>query len=313
MRRTQILDRPLPPFRLSADGGEGGEGAGSEGAGGGGGGGGGEVNWQSMVAALPAAVRESVPDVETSKDFPSFVVQHRELGALLGKDRVSMLTKDSEPAEIHAFFEKMGRPEKSTDYDLGDFKPKEGLPWDESSTGPLLELLHAAGNNNDQANKILRGYHDYQVSRYEQMQGALVESFEAEDKALRREWGNSYDANMDLGFRAWKQIAGDDFEGIEKTRMQDGRLVGDHPVLMRILAEAGKAMHEHGRLGEGSAAAGDHSGTPAAIRTKIKALQASGKLKDASHPQYAEAVTELNTLIEALGDEPLEAGGKDEF
>ena len=83
--------------------------------------------------------------------------------------------------------------------------------------------------------------------------------------------------------------------------------------ILNALADAGKLMHEHGRLGEGGAALSGHNGTPAAIRAKIKELEASEKMKDPNHPQYPEAVKQLNTLIESLGNEPIDAGGAQEF
>ena len=303
MRRTRSIDPSLPPFHLFAEGDDGG----------GGGEGGGTMDWSSMVGSLPAELRDSVPDLGTSKDFPSFVGQYRDHRKMIGKDRLSLLTKDSQPEEIKEFFGKLGRPEKSTDYDLRGFAPKEGLPWDEAATPLLLEMLHRAGNNEDQANMIMRDYHDFQVGRYEQSVVALDESVETDGKALRREWGNDYNANIDLAQRAWKHIAGADLADIEDTRMQDGRKAGDHPVLIRILAEAGKLMHEHGRLGEGGAALSGHNGTPAAIRAKITELQASEKMKNPGHPQYPEAVKQFNTLIESLGNEPLDAGGAEDF
>ena len=91
--------------------------------------------------------------------------------------------------------------------------------------------------------------------------------------------------------------------------MGDGRLAGDHPVLLRMMAQCGQLMAEHGRLGEGAAALGGASRTPAVVRSKINALQAEERMKDSNHPQHKEALAEWNMLIEQLGNEPLEPGG----
>jgi hypothetical protein len=307
MRPKQSIEVDLPPFPLLAD-----DGGGDPGGGGGEDGSGDPTpaDWSGMVAALPKDLRESVPDLQTSKDFPSFVTQYREQGKLIGTNRLPTLTKDSKLPAVYDFFKALGRPDKSTEYDLGnDFGPPENLPWDEESLPELLDVMHRAGLNNDQVKAIARGYVESAGRHFERLTGVANEAYEDLERGLRREWGNQYDENADLAHRAYKHVAGDQFQDAESLRLENGTAAMDHPVITRILAMAGQAMREHGLLGE---AAGPLGGaTPAVIRSKIAALQAEDRMNDSNHPQHAEALREWNSLIEQLGDEPLDPSQED--
>lgn len=306
MKRTRLAEPTFGPYRLRIDGGEGGEGD-DGGQGGGAGGDAGGSDWSTMIAGLPQELRDSVPDLTTSRDFPAFVTQYREQGKLLGTKRTAIPDKNAPMSQWYDFFKTLGRPDKPEEYDLGsDFGAPEGLPWDEQSLPELLDVMHRAGLNNDQVRAIAKGYVEASQRHFERLGAAALQSYEDEERALQREWGDKYDANLDLAHRAWNQMAGDDFDSIEQTRLMDGRLVGDHPVLVRIIAKAGQLMHEHGLLAEsGAGQASGRGNDPAAIRAKIAKLEADPRMADQSHPEHKLVLKEWDALTRELGDEPL--------
>ena len=310
MKNHTGLDGFAYPNRLMAAAApsEGGDAAAGTGAGGDAPNGSGDINpWQAMVGSLPEEIRESIPDLKTTKDFASFAQQYREQGKMIGKNRIPVLDKNASPAEIKEALTKLGWPESADKYDLSDFSPPEGVPWDQNSVAPLLEVLHSAGLNNEQASRIVKGYAEQQKNYFESVKGQVKESYDSMIADLKGEWGKDFDANLSLAGRAWRELAGDLDSDENPAFLADGSRLGSHPAVVRMAGELGKIMAEHGRLGEAAGSTTGGSAGRDAVQSQIDAKMADPDFSKRLMDGDKSAVEEINILfkrLEAAGYDP---------
>ncbi len=145
----------------------------------------------------------------------------------------------------------------------------------------------------------------YYESTGEQLHSAsvdIVQNTESAIKELRSEWGKSYDGNVDLAKRAMLSACGGDQERVAligRMEMKDGRLLGDHPDIIKAFSALGSKMSEHGLVG---AKTTQFTKSPADATTEKRRLQADNKFMEAwldgGHIDHAAAVQKMNSLTE---------------
>lgn len=206
------------------------------------------ASWENAVASLSPELREN-PAMKNIESFEKLATEFVTQNALVGRDKV-VRPKDDSPEEMGRFYSDLGRPDTHEGYDLGDFAPPEGMPWDKDLQAGMMEDLWEAGASNKMVNQTIRAFAERQKSYYDeamqQMQTGRLES----DAALKTEWGPSYEPNLEFAKRAFNFMFGEQANQMEWVQLGDGRQVGNHPDFLRGLAAAGKALHEHGLLGD---------------------------------------------------------------
>lgn len=96
-------------------------------------------------------------------------------------------------AERSEFFKKLGRPETPDQY---SWKPKEGIEIDPKVFAESAEVLHKAGIN-DAQHQVLMDMHVAELQRIqESIQNEQAEIASKSEQALRAEWKDDYDANI---------------------------------------------------------------------------------------------------------------------
>ncbi|EIQ00866.1 hypothetical protein OpiT1DRAFT_05423 [Opitutaceae bacterium TAV1] len=299
----------LMPVRLHADGGEGGGGGGSgDGAGGGGGGGGGGDGQQQ--AALSSDLRVFVNDKgELQKGWSkawggneaweskytsisSLVGAHKNLEVLLGRDRVAVPNENATPEEWNAFYSKVGRPEKPEGYEI---KRPDGIPdtiWSDDRAKAFATEAHKMGLTQKQVAGLIAwqlGDTQTSVQAIEQQQAAKLD---ADQKALKAEWGANYDKNLQAAKHAAVTVGGD--------ALFTDPVLANHPGFVRVMAKVGAMISEAGG-GDGAAGArgvsGQFNGDPKAEIAKIEG-DPKDPYYDRSHPQHEARVAYVRSLYE---------------
>ncbi|MGK0735950.1 hypothetical protein ACSFCT_04035 [Yokenella regensburgei] len=149
-------------------------------------------------------------------------------------------------AEAHVALEKrmggVGTAPKTAD----EYSPAvevDGFKWDEFKAAPetqsFLKAAHAKGITNDQMGFILGEY----VKNAQQIATGSAElDAEAATTSLREVWKTDTEFNQNLGlaYRAFNSLAeqGDDIN-----------VIGNNPMVIRMLAKVGKEMQEDGPVG----------------------------------------------------------------
>lgn len=204
-------------------------------------------------------------------DGPAAVVRdYRNLESYVGADKAGrgvIIPKDDDPEAWGQVYDKLGRPGKPEEY---------GLPVPEGDPGEFAKQaaswFHEAGLTKRQADALAGKWNEYAGAQQgeaakaeEARQAALAEEWTQAETALRTEWGEQYDNNLNMA-RAAAQKLGVDPDALEKMQGVMGQAA-----LMRHFHSVAQ-LYREGELAPGGQ---NKSGamTPAQARAEIKALQ----------------------------------------
>ena len=258
-------------------------------------------DWKGLRGTLPDETRDhTLLDTFDESGFEGLVKEHINLQRLVGGEKVTKPTEKSPPEDWDRFYNSLGRPEEAGGYDLGDFAPPEGLPWDDGLQGKMLEEFHKAGLTGKQANEVMRGYLAAQSQSFESVQEQMAAAGEQSEKALREEWGAEFDGNSQLATRAFKATFGEAFEQIASL-VVDGKMLGDHPVFIKAFHNLGSRMQEDGFAG--ASATTGFAQSPESAQAQITEMEASREIQqafvDRGHPEHAAVKRKLDALYRA--------------
>jgi len=227
------------------------------------------------------------PDQALAKVIPMYRGAEKKLG--VPADRLFTLPKDENDAEgFRAAMTKLGLPENPDGYEL---KAPEGDPGTflKTATG----WMHELGIPKSQAHGLAAKWNEY-------VQGQTAAAVEAqkvrnvEDYAtLEKEWGDQYDAKIELGNRVIRAAGLSEDEAKQITNAIGLKRAAT------LFAYLGGAMGEHNFKG------GEHGGnrfqmSPAELRAKIGSIEADPAYHDAASPKHASLVQEAFELRKLL-------------
>lgn len=285
----------------------------AKGAGGAGGQGGGQQQQQSQ-ASWRDGLSDGLRDHAALKGFGSIddlAKEHVNLQGLIGRKGVIPPAADAGEEAWGKFYNELGRPASPDKYDLGDFKPPEGLPWSAETQGVMMGVLHKAGLNNAQVRAVLDGYGQSMQAQYQGMQAELDRQLETTRTALKKEWGGDFDTKVALGTQAAAALFGDQLDTVRAMRMADGSMLLDNPLIVKAMVKAGESIGgETLGLGKGGGAA-DPLRSAAAAKAEIErirkeqALSKPGEhvLDNKRHPEHQALTQRLQQLYKVANGE----------
>lgn len=160
------------------------------------------------------------------------------------------------PADWDAVYNRLGRPESPDKYDLSGFEAPKEVPWDANAQTAMIGHLHKLGLNGAQLTGALNSYKQVLAGQHEARNAFAAQAADQAAATLQREWGDQYQANMDLANRGVGAAFGKDLADARKIRLEDGRWLLDDPGLARVFRLVGARLAEPGGLpgGKGGAA-----------------------------------------------------------
>ena len=162
---------------------------------------------------------QEVSDWAQNKNFESGEVamsSYRNLEQMVGAEKAGktvIIPDDTgDAAKMNTFYNKLGRPETSDNYefDLPDNADKDFVGWFKTNA-------HEAGLSSSQAATLVKSYNEMQGGRAQaDTDAATLKATESND-ALKTEWGAAYDTNMAQAQAAAKQFGftEDEINGME--------------------------------------------------------------------------------------------------
>lgn len=210
-------------------------------------------------------------------------------GKLSEVQGVVKLPTEGNQAEIDAFYNKLGRPEQASDYQLEGLETAAGA----EIAGQFQELAHKLGLNQQQAAALV----DYEMSLMpnpEQQQEQAQEVYESSVSTLEKVWGEDFDNRLEGANAVWDQFEGQHPEAMAELR----QVAGNNPALAVMMSELAKSYNETGALvGEHKISFGV---SPQEAQNKISEKRGDRGFmeayNDGRHPGHANAVEDLARL-----------------
>jgi len=257
-------------------------GAGGEQQGGGAPGAGGEGQSWLEKAGLPEDVRghASVKKYAKSPEDLARAVIHLESHLGIPADQIVRMPKADDKEGFAALYNKLGRPEKPDGYTA----KIEGDQMDEATFSAFKSQAHELGLSNVQVEGLAKWYGATGAQTMEQLQAADTAARTANETALKGEFGQAYEQNVQLAADAAVKFGGEDLANWLK---ETG--AGNDPRVIKAWLAVAKAAAEPGTP--------DPSGNQGGDRKVMTPAEAEAELaKMESDPEIMKALTDPNHI-----------------
>jgi len=190
---------------------------------------------------------------------------YRNLEKLLGADKannaVIIPKADADPKEWAAVYDRLGRPTGPDGYKV-ELPPGGNKDAHEAS----LAKFHELGLNKQQGETLMNWYNGLVTQSAQAQEAQRQQAFQADDVAIKQEWGQAYTQNLAQAQQAARGL-GLDAASIDKMSESLG-----HKATMQLLQKIGS------RMGEDTFVTGDNTEkfgaamTPGQAKAEIQSL-----------------------------------------
>lgn len=216
---------------------------------------------------------------------------YKNLEKLLGvpAERVIKLPDPADPKGMDAVYDRLGRPKKAEDY---KFTAPEGQTVDPELSKWAGKTFHEIGLSEAQGSKFMDAYNKLASEAATKVETERTQAAQADEVALKKEWGKAYDQNMNVAKNAARTF-GIDGPTIDKLEAAMG-----YSAVMKLFGNIGS------KLGEDSFAKPPGQGggndfnalTPEQAQARIKALKSDLEWGKKYAAGDVAAKTEMNRL-----------------
>lgn len=242
-----------------------------------------------FLDSLPEDLRME-PSLRNFTDPASLAKSYVHAQRMIGADKIPLPGKSATDEDWANVWSRLGRPQSPSEYQLSFEKPV----FADNELESFKKSAFEAGLNNRQVERMARFLEETvtgaSTSREEMAQKAVYEA----EQELRQEFGQAFEQRMALAFNAAKQLLGDT-DLLDEVQLADGRMLGDHPQIVRMFAKLAEQIGEDKLLGE----------TSELIMTPTEASQRIAEMTrrdspywDKLHPEHETYVSEVLRLRE---------------
>ena len=177
---------------------------------------------------------------DTADGLNAAFASHANLEQLLGHEKVP-IPKGAEDVEgWNRFSKAMGIPDKAESYGLGDAQLPESMQGMTINKDKFAEIVHAHKLTPGQAKGLWEAYQSEGINAYNQAQDGLTKQLTDTVNALKGEWGDAYDTNVELGQAVINKFASDQ-DSIDYLTA----VLGKDPKGIKFLAKLGDQFAEN--------------------------------------------------------------------
>lgn len=245
-----------------------------------------------QIASIPEDLRTDKA-LEPIKDFSGLLKSHNDGQRFIGSS-FRIPKEDAKPEEWDSVYGKLGRPESPDKYNL-TLPKADKIPWQDDLIAEFKGAGHKLGFNHAQMHGML----DFYAGLIEKSEKLIADGKRESLEQLSKDWGPQdsagYQKNIALVQRAVEIYGGEE----AKAFFNGVREVGDHPILVRMIAKMAADLDEADFLGgEG----GGGGMTPDEAKAKIAEVHKDPNdlyhAKFEGKPGHAERVAEVEKLYQ---------------
>jgi hypothetical protein len=200
-------------------------------------------------------------------------------------DKIPGLMRAPNPEDAEAmaaFYNTLGRPENPEGYTL---EAPEGMEFDAAQSAQFKQLAHEAGLTNQQVQKLQQ----FEASRIQAGQEALVQERQQAEAQLQEVWGNDASNRLQGAKATFRHYA----EQYPEAAQQLEAVAGNNPVLLMLMSEMGKTLIESGTIkGVGSP---QYGMSPQEAQAQIAEI-----MGNPNHAYYQEGTVDHTKAVERM-------------
>lgn len=244
----------------------------------------------SFLESLPEEIRNE-PSLRTFTDPATLAKSYVSAQRMIGADKIAIPSSSATADDWREVYTKLGAPTEASQYELG-----KDIPLEDSYVNSFREHALNAGLNGQQANVMM----DFVKSAVNDMnenfsQGAEEAQYAAEQE-LRQEYGQAFEQRLEVAQLAAKQLLGGT-EMFDEIKLADGRMLGDHPDIIRMFSNLATQIGEDNIEGTPT----EMIMTPEEANRQLADItRLDGPYGDRMHPQHDEYVQTALRLREFL-------------
>lgn len=217
---------------------------------------------------------------------------YQNLEKLMGADRagntVVMPGENASPEEIGKFFDRLGRPSDANGYNI----PVPEVGGDPEFAKVAAAKFHELGLSTKQGQELANWWNEQVGTQMATQENMRAESFQADEAALKAEWGAAHDQNVVIA-RNVAQTLGLDAKTIDTLQGALG-----HKGVMEMLVKIGSRSGEDKFATGGNQSGFGSAMTPAQAKAEIQSLMADKNFTARYLNKDAEAVSKMAKLHE---------------
>jgi hypothetical protein len=208
----------------------------------------------TAVSAAPVGFLDSLPEdlrmepsLRNFTDPASLAKSYVHAQRMIGADKIPLPGKTATDEDWANVWSKLGRPQAPSEYQVQFENPV----FAENELESFKKSAFDAGLNNRQVERMAK-FLEETVSGANSSRSEMAEKavYDAEQE-LRQEFGQAFEQRMALAYNAAKQLLGD-ADMLDEVQLADGRMLGDHPQVVRMFAKLAEQIGEDKLLGETS-------------------------------------------------------------
>jgi hypothetical protein len=245
------------------------------------------VSWKSSISE---EYRKN-PNIEKFTEIDALAKSYINAVSMIGTDKIPLPAKNATDEQWNEVYNKLGRPESADKYKL-ELKT-EVAPVDENVIKGFADSAYKLGLNNKQAQGILEYYKQTLESSAKDMSVTMESAQANAANELRKEWGKSYDENLQKASSIAKTYLGDN---ILNSQLRDGTRLGDNPQMIKALSNIANLLSEDKIVGTGN----DNITKSRDLDSEIKEItnNKQGAFWNRSHPDHEKSVAHVLALRE---------------
>lgn len=240
-----------------------------------------------FLDSLPEDLRAE-PTLRNFADATSLAKSYVHAQRMIGADKVPLPGKSATDDEWRAVYRKLGAPDDPKAYEVSIGKGVLG----DNEASMFRDAAFDAGLNPRQAERMAKFIDQTLDSARTGHEQKYEEAKYNGEQQLRQEWGKAFDSQVQLAYKAATTFLGDT-SLLDSVELSDGRLLGDHPEVVKMFAKLAAEIGEDRLVGDTT----EMVMTPAEAQRQIAEVTRQGTpYWDKFHPEHAKYVEEALRL-----------------